>query len=58
MQRFNGPRLPDGSKAGFFLGDGAGVHPRCVYRRLLHAPFAPFASWLLLSLLCVSRDEA
>jgi hypothetical protein len=25
MQRFEGPRLPDGSRAGFFLGDGAGV---------------------------------
>lgn len=25
VQRFSGKRLPDGSRAGFFLGDGAGV---------------------------------
>lgn len=25
MQRYEGPRLPDGARAGFFLGDGAGV---------------------------------
>eukprot|EP00892_Ulva_mutabilis_P012185 jgi/Ulvmu1/9339/UM050_0089.1 len=25
LQRFNGKRLPDGARSGFFLGDGAGV---------------------------------
>jgi len=47
FQRFEGPRLPDGSRAGFVLGDGAGVgkgrqiagcayeHWRCGGRRVL-----------------------
>ena len=25
FMKFNGPRLPDGKRRGFFLGDGAGV---------------------------------
>ena len=47
FQRFGGPKLPDGSRAGFWLGDGAGVgkgrqlaaaafeHMRCGGKRVL-----------------------